>query len=291
MRITNSLKVDSLQHNIDIGLTTLNTVQQEISTGKKLNLPSDDPAGASQALGLRSALTDNAQYQKDAAAANSFLSASDNALTTVTDLLTAARQITVAGASSTQTPESRNALSQQVDGIIHQLTVAANQTYGGKYLFSGTQTQTAPYTEGDTAHLYHGNSGSLRSAFGPGDSVTLNTPGDTAFGKAFASLESLKANLGKGDIAALSTNLNAIDSATGSVSTARAVIGAKINQVTATTQNLTKSQGNLQEALSGVEDVDLAQAYVQLQSAQNIYQASLVTTSKAFQYSLSQYLG
>ncbi|MDQ2686656.1 MAG: flagellar biosynthesis protein FlgL, partial [Armatimonadota bacterium] len=70
----------------------------------------------------------------------------------------------------------------------------------------------------------------------------------------------------------------------------RATVGAKMNEVDSTKQRLTRAQGDYQNAVSNVEDVDLATAYVQLQSAQNVYQASLVTTSKAFQHSLSDYL-
>jgi len=81
-----------------------------------------------------------------------------------------------------------------------------------------------------------------------------------------------------------------VDAQVTAVSSVRASAGAKLNDVTLLKQNLTRAQGEYQASDDNIESVDLAQAYVQLQSAQNVYQASLVTTSKAFQYSLASYL-
>ncbi len=146
MRITNSLQYTSLQTNIETSLGELNTVQRQISTGKKLTDFSDDPSGASQSLALRSALADNSQYQRDADSAKSYLSAADGALLSVSTVVQSARQIAVQGANSSQSPDSLKALSSQVDGIIQQVTQLANTDLHGTYLFGGTQTKTPPST-------------------------------------------------------------------------------------------------------------------------------------------------
>ncbi len=287
MRITTSLQYQTLSANIESSLETLNTTQSQISSGKKIQTFSDDPAGASQALSVRSALGDNAQFQRNAAAATSFLSASEGALSSATSVLQSARQIAVAGANSTQTPDSLAALGDQVDGAIQQLTQAANTQAGGRYLFGGTKTTTPPY---DATQTYQGNTGAINSALGPNASVQINTDGAAAIGPALTALQSLKTHLAAGDAAAVSGDIGAVDTALSALNTASATAGAKANQATAATQQLTRAQSDYQTSLSGLEDVDLASAYVQLQSATNVYQASLSTTAKAFQYSLSDYL-
>ena len=287
MRITNSLQYTDLQNNIETSLNNLNTVQNQISTGKKLTTFADDPAGASQSLALHSALIDNNQYQRDAVQANSFLSASDSALSSATSIIQSARQIAVQGANSDQSPDSLAALSSQVDGLTSQLTQIANSDLHGKYLFGGTNTTTPPY---DAAQTYTGNTGAVTATLGPNYSLTLNTPGSTAFGPAFTALQTLKTDLASGNVTAISADIAGADTALSAVSTARATIGSKINEVTAVTQRLTRSQTNYSDAVSSIEDVDLATAYVQLQSATNVYQASLSTTAKAFQYSLADFL-
>ena len=126
--------------------------------------------------------------------------------------------------------------------------------------------------------------------------VQTSTVGSAAFGPAFTALQSLKQQISDaaagtaGATANISTDITQIDSGLTAISTAQATTGAKINEVTCVTQRLTRSQTEYSDAVSKIEDVDLATAYVQLQSAQNVYQASLSTTAKAFQYSLADFL-
>lgn len=287
MRITNSLQYNTLQSNIETGLNNLNTVQGQISTGKKLTTFSDDPAGASQSLALRSAEGDNTQYQRDADQAKSLLSAGDSALGNANTLVQSARQIAVAGANSDQTAASFAALSDQVNGIITQLTQVANTDVAGKYIFGGTNTTAPPY---DANQAYQGNSGAVTATIGPNYHVTLNQPGDAAFGPAFTALKTLQADLSAGNVSAISNDLGQIDTGLSTLSAAQAALGAKTNAVTAVQSNLQRAQISYEDSVSNIEGVDLATAYVQLQSAQNVYQASLATTAKAFQYSLADFL-
>lgn len=296
MRVTDSLRTDSLAQNIATGLDNMNTVQGEISTGKRLTQASDDPIGASQSMAWRSVSLDTTQYQRDADQAKSFLTASDGALGDAGNVIQAARQIAVQGANSFQTPDSQIALSQQVNGLIKQLTTVANTQIHGKYLFGGTQTQTPPYAVAnpvgaDPMPVYGGNSGTMSTTLGPNSTLTINTPGSAVFDGTFQTLQALSANLATGNVPAISANIAALDANLSTNSAVRAAVGSKTNQVDDTTQRLTRAQGEYQSAISKIEDVDLAQAYVQLQSAQNVYQASLVTTSKAFAHSLADYLG
>lgn len=290
LQITDSYRSRSLQHNVENSLDALTQLQNRLSTGKRIQTLSDDPGGASLSLSLRGALVDNAQYQRDADQARAFLTAGENALGGATDLVRQARQIALQGANSTQTPAGFAALAQQVDGLISQVTRVANSAVHGKFLFSGTQTRTAPFLANDPAHVYQGNAGTVAATVGPGDSVTLNTPGSQVFAPIFSALETLKTDLASGNIAAVSAGITTLDGVLGSVSTLRAGVGAKINDVDAIKQRLGRAEGEYQAALSDAEDVDLAQTFVQLQSAQNVYQASLSTTAQAFRHSLTDYL-
>ncbi len=287
MRITNSLQYQNQTHNIESSLENLSTVQSQISSGKKLQSFADDPAGAAQSLALRSALSDNSQYSRDALSATSFLTATQSALSSASSAVQSARQIAVAGANSTQTPDSLAALGTQVDNILQQLTQTANNQAGGRYLFGGTATTTAPF---DAAQTYIGNAQALTSTIGPGHTLQINTVGSAVFGPAFTALKALKADLASGNAVAVSGDIGKVDTALSALNTASASAGSRANQAATATQNLTRAQGEYESNLSGIEDVDLAQAYVQLQSATNVYQASLSTTAKAYQYSLADFL-
>ena len=297
MRVSDSQRYNSLNNNLTSSLDAYNTVQQQISTGKQLNSLSDDPAAGAQALALRSALVDNAQFQRNAANAQSFLTAADAALNNANTLVTSAHTIAIDAANGTQSQASLNTLASQVDGIIGQLTQTANSDLHGKYLFGGTQTQTPPYSapnplpaSGDPTPTYVGGTGNITATVGTSNTVNINTPGNTVFDGAFAALQSLRTDLKSGSQSALSADIDKVNAQISVISGAQANEGAKLSSITSIQQNLTKAQGDLQDADSNIEDVDLSQAYVRLQSTQNTYQAALVATSRAFQYSLTDYL-
>ncbi len=285
--------IDRLQQNINTSLNNLNTIQSQISSGKKLTDFADDPAGASQAMALHSAIDDTTQYQRDADSAKTYLSAADTALSSVTTIVQSARQIALQGANSNQSPESLTALSSQVDGIIQQVSQLANSDLHGTYLFGGTQTKNPPF---DSSQNYQGDTQPLNASIGPGYTVQTSTVGSAVFGPTFTALQSLKQDLASaaaGTVGALnnvSSDVTKIDSGLTAISAAQATVGAKINQVDLVTQRLTRAQTEYSDAISKIEDVNLATAYVQLQSAQNVYQASLSTTAKAFQYSLADFI-
>lgn len=293
MRVTTSLTYDRLQGNVDTSLNNLNTVQAQISSGKKLTDFSDDPAGASQSLSLRSQLDDNAQYQRNATSAQSYLSSSDTALTSANTLIQSARQIAVSAANSDQSPASFTALSDQVNGIIKQLTQIANTDLHGTYLFGGTATKTEPF---DANQNYTGNTQPLQASIGAGYTVATSTVGNDVFGAAFTALKGFQQHLTDaaagtaGAVTNLSNDIASIASGQTAINTAQAEVGASVNEVKGVSQRLAQSQLEYQDSISNIENVDLATAYVQLQSATNVYQASLATTSKAFQYSLADYL-
>jgi flagellar hook-associated protein 3 FlgL len=294
MHVTTIGQMTSLQSNIEASLADLNKTQQEIATGKKLNVASDDPSGSSRLLAYNASLTDNTQFQSDTNSAKTILSATDSSLNDLSTAIIAARQIASQGANSTQTTGSQSALIAQVDQLITGIINTANQNIGGKYIFSGTMTHTPPYVDNPAAHsapaIYQGNAGSVTATIGTGNVMQLNTPGSAVFDPVLQSLNTLKADLTANNITAISNDITSLDANLSTVSSARSIVGAKLNEVSSVQQNLARAKGEYQSAISNIQDVDLAQAYVQLQSDTNVYQASLAATARAFQYNLTDFL-
>jgi flagellar hook-associated protein 3 FlgL len=295
MRVTDSLQTDTLMNNVQTSLSNYNTIEQQLSTGKKLNELSDDPIGGAQSMALHASLVDNAQYQTNAQDATSFLSASDSALSSANSLLQSAKQIAVQGANGIANTQDLQALGSQVDGIIQQLTVLANSDLHGKYLFGGTQTQTAPYVApaagtGDPTPTYAGNTGTVTATLGSNTSLGLSSPGSAVFGDAFTALQSLRTDLNSGDQTAISADIDKVTAGMTTLTAQQSIIGTRTDEVNTIQTNLTRSATDYKSAISNVEDVDLATVYVQFQSAQNVYQAALEATSKSFQLSLTNYM-
>ncbi len=292
MRVTETTMLAAMTSSVDNSSSNYETLQDELSTGRRINEPSDDPNGASQAMTVRSLLVNISQYQSDASSATSFLKYTDSQISSVVSLVQSARTTAVAAANSGTTDSSEDsAYAATIQSAIDQLTNLANSSYGGENIFAGQKTTTAPYTSGDATHAYSGDEGALNATIGQGNTMQINIPGDQVFGKAFAALEQLKTDITSGDATSISnTDLPAIDASLSDIGTAQAKVGTKIDTLNDATAQLGTTQLNYQSNLSSLEDVDIATVYTQLQSAQNVYQASLVAASKAMQYSLAQYL-
>jgi flagellar hook-associated protein 3 FlgL len=121
-------------------------------------------------------------------------------------------------------------------------------------------------------------------------SLGINTSGQAAFGSVFSTLQTLRNDLSSGDQTAISADIDKVTTSITTISDQRAAVGSTTNEIADIKTRLTRSQSDYQEAVSNIEDVDLAQAYVQLQSSQNVYQAALATTAQSFKLSLTNYL-
>jgi flagellar hook-associated protein 3 FlgL len=254
--------------------TQLSTSEQELSSGYKLNQPSDDPYAASQALKLRADLASNQQYQGNVSNANAWQSVADTALGDIGDSVQRARDLVI----------------QLIDSI----KTDANTQYAGRYIFSGTATDTQPYQQG-SVDTYAGNTASITREIGAGVQVSINQPGSSIIGDAssglLATLRAIVNDLNSGNTTALSTtDLNAIDAANDSLLNARAQVGALSDRLTTATNRLQQTEQSTTQLLSNVQDADMTQVMVKFSTQQAAYQAALRAGAQIIQPSLMDFL-
>jgi flagellar hook-associated protein 3 FlgL len=272
----------------------------QVSTGNRMQRPSDDPQGVQKALNLRGDLAATAQYMDTASASQGWAQATDDALSDINDVLQRAREAVVQGGNGTMSQKDRNDIATQIDQLIGQAKASGNATFDGQYIFAGQKTDTAPY-DPDGADTYNGDTGSIVRTIGPGVSVQLNGTmgsvlGNGSDGKALQVLRDIATHLRGGtaaDTNALRTSdLSAIDASMADVSTARAEAGALSNRLTTATNRLTDLQTSTEKVRSGVEYVDMAEAISTLSSQQAVYQAALQATGSSLsQRTLMDFLG
>jgi len=274
----------------------LSKTQQRISSGKQLTVPSDDPFGTSRALQLRSDLEQNRQYQRNVSEAGSWQSVTDSALARIGDFALRARDLVVQGASDTSGPSARAAISAEIDQIIGAIKGEANAQYGGRYIFAGTQTTTAPYSQ--TGDAYAGDTGSVVREIGRGVQVSVNVTGSSVVGSwngttgsgLIGVLRTIQNDLQAGDTAALGSDLTKIDTAHDAVIAARAQSGALANRLETAQSRLGEIEGTTMKLLSDTEDADMAQTLVDYSTQQAAYQAALKAGAQLIQPSLLDYL-
>ncbi len=178
VRFTNDIL--SRQTLFDLGniTDTLAKTQNELSTGKRIQQPEDDPYGAGRAVTLRNQLADVQQYQTNINDASAWAQTTDSALGNVTDLLQRARELVVQAANGTQDQSSLDAISAEMTQIKASLQAQANATYNGRYIFSGTATNIEPYQ----SNAYSGTTLPVQRLIGPGQVIQVNKDGPSAFG-------------------------------------------------------------------------------------------------------------
>ncbi len=152
MKISNQMLYSQVTKGIDQSSEKMYKLNEQISSGKRINSPSDDPLGLSTVLTYRSVLSADTQYESNIDLANGQLSQMDTSLQQVDDLLARANELAVSQASSSATSDTRAGAAEEINQIRSEIVSIANQKYGNKYLFGGTMTQNAPYLNVDVAN-------------------------------------------------------------------------------------------------------------------------------------------
>jgi flagellar hook-associated protein 3 FlgL len=266
--------------------------QSRVSSGKQIEKPSDDPLGAERAVRLRGELETTSAYSTAVDESKSWLDATDSALSSITDIVQTARELTVQAANGATTPAARQSIKVQIDALTEQLKTTLNGAYDGRYIFSGTKTDTPPYDlTSATPDAYQGDANPVVRQIGPGVSVQVNVTADDVLSGLLPALRSISAHLSSNDAASLqTTDLQALDTGLDTVADARSQIGATTNRVAAAGQRLADMHDVTTAFLSETEDADLPQALTDLSAQQNALTAALHGGASLIQQSLMDFL-
>lgn len=144
-RIPDSLISTNFADRINLQRNRLAILQERLTTGKRINRPSDDPIGAGAVINLRISQSEINQYNKNAQAANQKLVVADNALNGYTDLLERIRSLTSQALSDTTLQETKDLLAIEVETLRERILTVANTQAGTEYVFGGTRQDAPPY--------------------------------------------------------------------------------------------------------------------------------------------------
>lgn len=276
----------------------LNILQEQISTGKRINRSSDDPVGAEMVLNLRTSQTEIKQFQRNAQAANQKLSAADDTLNNYENILEHVRTLVAQGLSDTTTQPARNNLATEIESLRGRILNVANSKNGDDYLFGGTRqnappfdpTTATPANTPTTAQFIQIEPGSNAIAVG----VTAETVFSDANSTVFTDLtNAIYALRGTGNSTAdrttLENTMSRLDIYKNQVNSAHAQIGANMNETEAVTENLDNSFLLIDERASEIEGADFAKTAIELADVQRSIEATLQVAAKG-RRSLFDYL-
>lgn len=291
-RITQNMMMDRSYSALQTGLNRLAKTQEQLSTGRVLNRPSDSPTDTTSAMRIRSSLADQKQYLRNADDGLGWLGQIDTTLTSVAGQIRRARELGQQGANGSNTsPQAREALAVEIEQIRGSLISSANASYLGRPVFGGVvDGQNAYGPDGS----YVGVPGEVSRTVARGVKVAVNVDGPTVFGpngaSLFDDLDQLAAALRSGDSSALGTELGDLDTALTRVTSTLGDVGARYNRLDRARLAAEDLTLGLTSSLANVENVDLARATMDLKLNEVAYQAGLAATARLVQPSLSDFL-
>jgi len=288
-RITTSALSFNAERNLAAAAARLATIQDKIGSNKQISRPSDAPAGAAEAMAVRTEQRQNAQFSRNAADANGWLSSTDVALSAATSLLHRVRDLTAQGANDGALgPEAREAIALELDQLREQMVGVANTQYRGRFLFAGTSDAGSALDE----NLQFSQGSEVLRRIGPNSSVRVDADGAAAFGQGpdsvFSLISSIAQDLRNG--VNVSSRLETVDAHLQNILATQASVGASHATVRTAEQSLLGDAVNLEARRAGTEDIDPATAILELKSQEVAYQAALSAAARTLQPSLMDFL-
>jgi flagellar hook-associated protein 3 FlgL len=183
MRISTSMLNENAVNSILADEASLAQTQTQLSTGKSINTPADNPVGEVQLLQLNATNSQYQQYISNGQSANTNLTLEQTALTTSTTTLQSIRDLVVQASSGTNNAADLQAIAAQVSTLENQLMGTANsQNAQGQYLFAGFSSSTQPFVRSGTGSVsYVGDSGVSTVAVQGGTSVQTGDAGSSVY--------------------------------------------------------------------------------------------------------------
>ncbi len=193
--------------------------QIQLSTGRKLNKPSDDPVGIQRDLIYRTEITKTMQYRKNIHLAQTWTNNYDSILSDLKEHVTRAKELALAMADETLDDDTaRQGAAEEVESIFDSLIRLANSEIEGKYVFSGFRTDQEALVAVGNGVVYNGDAGRIDYQIDNAARVTTNLLGSDVFLKPLVTLgEHADLNVGvtTGGLVADLHNGLGIDQATG----------------------------------------------------------------------------
>jgi len=188
MRVTGKMIADQVINNLSKNLSVFMRLQNRMSTGRRINKPSDDPIGTIKDLSYRSRLSDIAQFRKNISEGQNWLGSVDGALGDITSMISQAKEIAVALANDTYDATARDAVANEVESLLQQVLQSGNLMQGERYLFSGHLTRTKAFEASAKGVIYQGDQGSIRIEIESSTYIGINIAGSELLTAPFGTL-------------------------------------------------------------------------------------------------------
>lgn len=329
MRITNRMMTSSFLNDMQRNLNKMNKIQNQLTSGKEVRRPSDNPFIVARSMQLNGDISANEQYNSNIKDTINWLDATDTALGQLTDTMQRIRELMVSAGNAAYGEDEKNAIKDEINQRIEEVGTILNSSFDGKYIFGGSRATFKPViTEknenGNNVISYAGKDGEiidlntdsykekaqldmldkkLSVEISKGVTMEYNVTSkqilefNDGVGESInlmSLLSDITNNISSKDLDESSKltneNLKDITSSIDNLLKIRAEVGAKQNRMESAELKNEEENFNLTEVLSANEDINFTEKTMQSATMQTIYMASLQTSAKVIQPSLLDYI-
>ena len=323
MRITNSSMIRSHMYDTQNNLTNMSKINQQISTGKVINTVSDDPHKAIRIMKINNEIKYTEKYNSNIDETVGWMNTTDGALESTGNLLNEIKETILKVGNGTYSQNEMKSLNEDMNEKIKQLADTLNSTHGGKYLFGGSSVDDAPITvienPDGTVKLEFSkdkngqtipNTDDLKADISSGINIDYNISvgeilnikdgnGNTVnLLDEINNLSTLMNDIANGDeqtaAKAKETLLNdtkgKIDTLFDHVVNERTSLGVRVSTAEKIKELNDEDILNIQDVLSKTQDTDVVEKFIELKSAEMIYQASIQVGAKLIQPTILDYI-
>lgn len=274
---------------------TLARRQREVSSGRRIEVASDDPSAMVRAMSEKTEMATLDRYQKTTDTVESRLMVADAVFSDIINQITFAQTRAGAGRNSFLTTEQRNAIASELRGTASAIVTALNTGYRGMHLFSGGQATTPPYTSGPPISTYQGDASvqfvdidrnrQVQVTFDAG--AILQGPAATDL---LQTLETLAADVQAGNMTGIDAGLVALGDAFDRVTEAQTRVGLDLGRLADDRTRLDRMHRSADQRRSVAEDANLAESISGMTQADAAHRAALSALATTGRLSLMDYL-
>lgn len=311
--------VRNMMGNLNKNLRRMEKYQQQMQSGKKFTLPSDNPIGVSKSLKLYTDKSKIEQYKTNIRDAKSWISSTEDSIAHMGEVLNRTRDLMMQAANGTNSEQETKAIAAEIKELKGQLIQVANSAHAGRTLFTGYKTDKNLLDENGNYLVDLTAQGVDKEIsvynVGVSENIEINIVGIKLFGKGvdlsnfdfnagsviagtgdenkssvIKFFDNLLTNLDDGNTSAVSSSLGEIDEIIQNTLNVRAELGAKTNRLDMTLNRIESDYLNFTRLLSENEDADLSEVIMNMKMAESVYLASMAAGSKIIQPTLVDFL-
>lgn len=295
MRVTQAMLAANSLRNLSDSYTKIGKYQDELSTGKKITKPSDDPVVAMKGMFYRSSLSNINQYQRNLSELHLWMDNSESGLDQANSVIQRTRELVNQAQNGTLSSSDKKAVATEITQLKQELVNTANTQVAGKYIFHGTDVSNPPIVGNPPSPAQNILNKSVNPDYNvqvaDGVNMKANVDPSIVFNQQmFDTMGNIETALQTNDNSLLTSSLDQLDQVADSVSTARSDLGARGNRLDLVENRINQQTVLATKVLSDNEDADIEKVITDLTTQESVHRAALSVASQIVQPSLVDFL-